>query len=244
MDGIVFLAGILISGWRPTIKVRGGSIDQGYGGVLLSERCQKRRARVSTTTDGSRSARRGARLERGKEKALRSTKTWTGCRRPGKAHSEQDARERRKRKGEEGGKREREGGRDSCTVLRALEPPLVIYMGQPLIFLQLAKWLMDRRTGVRAALFCTEHALLATLITKLACTRGLTVSAAAARAYTVCGYEFIRRHGLRSGGKRCGEVDSISFRVGVRAYQIYINTVIRIIIISDNTRRKCHLNAL
>jgi len=33
-------------------------------------------------------------------------------------------------------------------------------MGQPLIFLQLAKWLMDRRTGVQAALFCTEHALL------------------------------------------------------------------------------------
>lgn len=43
---------------------------------------------------------------------------------------------------------------------------------------------MDRRTGVQAALFCTEHALLATLITKLACTRELTVSAnAAARAY-------------------------------------------------------------
>jgi len=88
---------------------------------------------------------------------------------------------------------------------------------------------MDRRTGVQAALFCTEHAPLATLITKLACTRELTASAsAAARAYTVHGYEFVRRHGLRSDGKRCGKVDSVPFRVGLQAYQIYISTVTRI----------------
>ena len=75
----------------------------------------------------------------------------------------------------------------------------------------------DRCTG------CTllHGALLATLITKLACTRELTASAsAAARAYTVHGYEFVRRHGLRSDGKRCGKVDSIPFRVGLQAYQI------------------------
>jgi len=60
---------------------------------------------VSTTTDGSRSAKRGVRLERGKEKALRSMRT--GCRRPAptdKAYPEQDARERKKRNGEREGR--------------------------------------------------------------------------------------------------------------------------------------------
>jgi len=76
MDGIVSL-GILISLADAQPLEWEGSIDQGYGGSFQNG--ARNVGRISTTTNGSRSARRGARLERGKEKALRSTKTWTEC---------------------------------------------------------------------------------------------------------------------------------------------------------------------
>jgi len=86
---------------------------------------------------------------------------------------------------------------------------------------------MDGRTGVQAALFCTEHALLcchADHETRMH-SRTDCKSASAAAVHTVRGYKFVRRHGLRSGGKRCGKVDSISFRAKLRA-RIYISTAI------------------